>query len=58
MEHLLDHFEMSKNRQIHLLLSHFKASVNLGWKKLDKYYSLSDLCPAYRLAVLLKPSSF
>lgn len=55
MEHLLDHLGTSKNRQTHLPASHFKASVSLGWKKLDEYYSLSDLSSAYRLAVLLNP---
>ena len=53
IEHLLDHLETSKNRQTHLPASHFKASVNLGWKKLEKYYSLSNLTPAYCLAFLL-----
>ncbi|KAM0705434.1 hypothetical protein Q7P35_008224 [Cladosporium inversicolor] len=31
------------------------ACVNLGWKKLDKYYALSDATPAYRLAIFLHP---
>jgi hypothetical protein len=35
--------------------SHFKACVNLGWKKLDKYYKLSDMTAAYRLAIFLHP---
>lgn len=33
----------------------FRACVNLGWKKLDKYYALSDATPAYRLAIFLHP---
>ncbi|KAI6852164.1 hypothetical protein KC333_g8906 [Hortaea werneckii] len=35
--------------------NHFRACVNLGWKKLDKYYGLSDTTPAYRLAIFLHP---
>lgn len=35
--------------------SHLKACVNLGWKKLDKYYNLSDRTAAYRLAIILHP---
>ena len=35
--------------------NHFRACVNLGWKKLDKYYALSDATPAYRLAIFLHP---
>jgi hypothetical protein len=33
--------------------NHSRASVNLGWKKLDKYYGLSDVKLAYRLAIFL-----
>lgn len=36
--------------------SYFKACVNLGWKKLDKYYELSDSVPAYRAAIALNPA--
>lgn len=35
--------------------NHFKACVNLGWKKLDKYYNLSDRTAAYRLAIFFHP---
>ena len=35
--------------------SHFKAMINLGWKKLNKYYVLSDTTPAYRAAILGHP---
>ena len=34
---------------------HLKACVNLGWIKLDKYYSLSDGTAAYRLAIFFHP---
>jgi len=53
IEHLLEHLEASKNKQTYLPASYLKASVNLGWKKLNKYYNLSDSTLAYRLAVLL-----
>ena len=32
-----------------------KAMVNLGWKKLNKFYMLSDATPAYRAANLCHP---
>lgn len=36
--------------------SHFKASIYLGWKKLNKYYALSDTTAAYRAAIVIHPS--
>ena len=35
---------------------HLLACINLGWKKLNKYYSLADDSLAYLLAVYLHPS--
>lgn len=35
--------------------NHFRACVNLGWKKLDYYYTLTDNSPAYVMAVFLHP---
>ncbi|TKA39987.1 hypothetical protein B0A49_13726, partial [Cryomyces minteri] len=55
LDFLLDHLEMEKARLEHLPSSHFKACVNLGWKKLNYYYSLSDQTPAYRAAIVLHP---
>lgn len=37
------------------IVTHFKATVNLGWKKLDHYYKLTDRAPAYVLVVFLHP---
>jgi len=45
--------EELKEQHIHLPSSHFKASINLSWKKLDKYYELSDLTPAYRATIIV-----
>lgn len=55
MEQLLSHLELQRNKHTHLPASHFKACVNLGWKKLDMYYSFTDIRSAYHLAVLLNP---
>lgn len=56
MDYLLGHLETYRTKlKEPKIISHFKASVNLGWKKLDYYYSLSDRTPAYVLAVFLQP---
>jgi hypothetical protein len=52
-EWLLTKFEDLKRQP---LSQYFLACVNLGWKKLNKYYELSDTSPAYRLSVFLHPS--
>jgi hypothetical protein len=52
-EWLLAKFEDLKRQP---LSQHFLACINLGWKKLNKYYELSDSSPAYRLSVFLHPS--
>ena len=35
--------------------TYLKAAINLGWKKLNKYYTLSDDTTAYRAAIYLNP---
>jgi hypothetical protein len=35
---------------------HFKVNINLGWKKLDKYYSRLDETPVYYAAIALHPA--
>jgi len=55
IDYLMSKLEELKEQHIHLPSSHFKASINLGWKKLDKYYELSDLTPAYRAAIVVHP---
>jgi hypothetical protein len=52
---LLTKLEELKQRYYPQPNTHFKACINLGWKKLDKYYSLSDSTPAYRAAVIIHP---
>ncbi|SMR52787.1 unnamed protein product [Zymoseptoria tritici ST99CH_1E4] len=34
---------------------HFRANINLAWKKLDAYYTLTDNTPVYVAAVVLHP---
>lgn len=51
----LFYFEEKRNDLELCETSFFKACVNLGWKKLDQYYCLSDDVPAYRAAVALHP---
>jgi len=52
---LLSEFERLKERYRYEPNTHIKACVNLGWKKLDKYYGLSDKTFAYRMAIFLHP---
>ncbi|GAB7336741.1 hypothetical protein MBLNU13_g10838t1 [Cladosporium sp. NU13] len=52
---LLGEFEKLKERYKYEPSSHIKSCVNLGWKKLDKYYGLSDITFAYRMAIFLHP---
>lgn len=55
MDFLLTKLEELKKRHQYKEDTHIKAAINLGWKKLNKYYELSDLTPAYRAAVALHP---
>jgi hypothetical protein len=52
---LLSEFEQLKERYRFEPKSHIKTCVNLGWKKLDKYYGMSDNTFAYRTAIFLHP---
>jgi hypothetical protein len=56
IDFLLTKLERLKQQYNHLPNSHLRASINLGWKKLDKYYSLSDQTPAYRAAIAIHPA--
>ena len=56
IDYLMSHLERQKQLLIYQEDNHFKAYVNLGWKKLDKYYNLSDRTFAYRAAVYLNPA--
>jgi hypothetical protein len=56
IDYLMAHLERQKQLLLYQDNSHFKACVNLGWKKLNKYYSLSDKTYAYRAAIYLNPT--
>jgi hypothetical protein len=56
IDFLLTKLERLKNEHLHRPNTHFKACINLGWKKLNKYYTLSDDTAAYRAAIALHPS--
>lgn len=45
LDHLLTSLEDLKTAYTHLPASHFKASINLGWKKINKCCKLSDRTP-------------
>ena len=55
LDFLLTVLEAKRKETFYQDDSHFKASVNLGWKKLEYYYALTDCVPAYRLSVFLHP---
>ncbi|KAI7202368.1 hypothetical protein KC316_g1838 [Hortaea werneckii] len=52
---LLREFEQLKEKYRYEPRSHIKSCVNLGWKKLNKYYGLSDEASAYRMPIFLDP---
>ena len=55
VDYLMSKLERKKQELEHLPPSHFKACVNLGWKKLNKYHQLTDHTYAYRAAIFLNP---
>ena len=56
IDYLMTKLEALKTSHMHLPNTHFKAAINFGWKKLDKYYQLSDNTPAYRAAIVIHPA--
>jgi len=56
IDYLMTKLERLREQHCFLPDSHFKACVYLGWKKLDKYYELSDTTAAYRAAIAVHPS--
>ena len=52
MDYLLDHLE---TRRTQPSTKHFIVSLNVSWLKLRKYYRITDLNPAYIMAVFLNP---
>ena len=55
VDYLLSELEELKEQHLFKENTHLKACINLGWKKLNKYYTLSDNTPAYRAAIILHP---
>jgi hypothetical protein len=55
MELLLQHLEVNKSEYEYSEHPYLTVSVNNAWKKLDKYYSLTELSPVYVAAVVLNP---
>jgi hypothetical protein len=55
MDYILTKLEAARNAITYMPSNHFKAFVNLGWKKLDYYYTLTDNSPVYVMAVFLRP---
>lgn len=55
IDFLMTKLENLKKEHRHLPSTHFKASINLGWKKLNKYYTLTDQVPAYRASIFAHP---
>jgi hypothetical protein len=55
LDYLLTTLESLKTAQTHLSDTHFKASINLGWRKINKCLELTNRTPAYRLAAFLHP---
>ena len=52
IDYLLTHLETRCNQPGS---RHFIACLNIGWKKLKKYYAKTDLNPLYIMAVFLNP---
>jgi hypothetical protein len=52
MDYLLTHIETRRSQPGS---RHFMASFNVGWKKLQKYYKITDLNSSYIMAVFLNP---
>jgi hypothetical protein len=56
MDFMLGLLESHATRLAHAPESYFKTGVDLGWTKLKKYYTLTDVSPVYRAAILLHPA--
>jgi hypothetical protein len=52
IDYLLHHLEYVRSQPSS---KHFIVSLNVGWLKLRKYYKITDLNPAYIIAVFLNP---
>ncbi|KPA35844.1 transposase [Fusarium langsethiae] len=56
MEWLLQHLEDSKLQHEHDEEPYLRIGCNLGWMKLDKYYTLTEDSPVYLAALVLHPA--
>ncbi len=56
MEWLLKHLEESKLRHERDEEPYLRIGCNLGWMKLDQYYSITDDTPAYLATLVLHPA--
>lgn len=54
-DYCLTHLETAKNKLTNTDPVTWRTSVNLGWQKLDQYYTITDRNPAYIMAVFLHP---
>lgn len=56
MEWLLKHLEESKIRHEPDVEPYLRIGCNLGWLKLDQYYTMTDDSPAYLATLVLHPA--
>ena len=54
MDFILSHYEKAKI--IYANYDVLKNMVNLGWQKMEKYYSKINESPAYAAAIILNPT--
>ncbi|KAF2716903.1 hypothetical protein K431DRAFT_234325 [Polychaeton citri CBS 116435] len=55
MDYCLTHLETAKITLTNTDPVTWRMSVNLGWQKLDQYYTMTDCNPACIMAVFLHP---
>jgi hypothetical protein len=55
LEWLISEIKVYAKRYKHDEMSRFHYSVQLGWQKLDEYYTLTDNSPAYVASICLHP---
>src|SRR5437667_7503958 len=55
MEILLQHLETAKVEFEHSDYKHITIGINNAWKKLNKYYKLTDMSPIYVAVIILNP---
>lgn len=53
MDYILSHYK--KTKIIYMNYNVLKNIVNLGWQKMEKYYSKTNKSPAYAASIILNP---